>query len=458
MTLVSEILKKQRTNNSINGSSQRTFNLSSICTGNAIAQIGIGPTGIQGPPGQNGLQGPLGEKGDTGDKGHTGPIGIPGQHGQDGQDGRDGDTGYTGKTGCTGSVGNTGSTGFTGRPGDTGMTGSTGGAGPTGFTGSPGPALFTLRTLLPTNSLTFPTNNTIVKSGTDTNTQSITTWEAYNTCSLSFKLGGIYPSPNNIGVSLTGSGTIPVYGFQFLDDGTNSFSLFINGVAQVQTYLYNGIYDTFMIVVSYNHINFYKNGTPILPLNSVVNGNPNVGYYALFTIKDHLDSIQNIAFSPLGIMGNTGYTGITGITGITGPVGVTGARGSTGDGGPTGPTGRFPGYIILDKGNDIIIESTNVDNYVPIGTQSFYILTSPNQISANISGFSGGVVGQMIVVINNSGVTQTFQNEAGSSLASNRFALNSTSVAVGVNASIRFLYVNGLKVGAAVGQSRWVQL
>jgi hypothetical protein len=414
-----------------------------------------GDTGITGPTGVAGVTGHTGPFGRTGMTGCTGETGVAGFTGPTGPTGRTGTTGWTGPTGISGM---TGSTGSTGRTGVTGWTGETGMTGPTGFTGSPGPALFTLRTLLPTSSLTFPTNNVIFKSGTDTNTQSITTWEAYNTCSLSFKLGGIYPSPNNIGVSLTGSGTIPVYGFQFLDDGTNSFSLFINGVAQVQTYLYNGIYDTFMIIVSNSHINFYKNGTPVLPLNSVVNNNPNSGYYALFTIKDYCDSIQNISFSPLGVMGNTGNTGVTGITGITGMTGVTGERGSTGVTGVTGPAGEFPGYIVLDKGTDIIIESTNVDNYVPIGKQTLYMLTSPNQISANISGFSGGEVGKMLVIINNSGVTQTFQSEAGSSLANNRFVLNSTSIAVGVNASIRFVYANGLKVGGAVGQSRWVQL
>ena len=51
---------------------------------------------------------------------------------------------------------------------------------------------------------------------------------------------------------------------------------------------------------------------------------------------------------------------------------------------------------------------------------------------------------------------QTFQQEATSSLAPNRFVLGSANKTVGVNSSITFIYATGLTIGGVASQARWV--
>ncbi|NBU05636.1 MAG: collagen-like protein, partial [Sphingobacteriia bacterium] len=167
-----------------------------------------------------------------------------------GSSGATGSSGPTGPSGITGNSGPTGSTGRSGPSGATGNTGNTGNSGPTGNTGVPGPALFTLYTLNSPSSISFPRANVIQKIGNDTNVQTIMTRESYTTCCLSFQLTGLYPSPHNIGLTLNTNSEIPKYGFEFKDNGSSSFNLFINGVSDSTNYSYNGIYDVFSIIIN----------------------------------------------------------------------------------------------------------------------------------------------------------------------------------------------------------------
>jgi hypothetical protein len=112
----------------------------------------------------------------------------------------------------------------------------------------------------------------------------------------------------------------------------------------------------------------------------------------------------------------------------------------------------------MTKGTNIIIGSSIVDNYTILDNYSYYVMTSPSGISATINGFTGGTDGRLLIIINATGQSQTFFNEGASSSSSNRFSLNSASKVISNNNSISFIYVSGLTIGGAQGQSRWVQI
>jgi hypothetical protein len=146
-----------------------------------------------------------------------------------------------------------------------------------------------------------------------------------------------------------------------------------------------------------------------------------------------------------------------GVNGEPGPTGETGPPGDPGLTGATGPAGTFNGDLILTKGVDIVIASTPVNNYILIGNRSFYTLTSSNATPADIAGFSGGSLGRVLTIVNNTTVVQTFMHENAGSTAINRFSLSgSTDKPISVNGTISCIYVTGLTVGSATSQSRWV--
>ena len=338
-------------------------------------------------------------------------------------------------------MGQTGATGRTGNTGITGPAGTTGHTGQTGPTGMPGPSLFSLYAKSSPSSIIFPTGNSIQKIGLDTNVQIIATKESYVKCYLTFILNAGNPAITNNGLSLTTTSQLPTYGFQFLDDGTGKFHIFINGVASIAAYSYSPG-DMYTIMISPSFVNFFQNGVAVLPMDSVPNNYPTQPYFSIFTLKDYSDGYSNISFGPLG-EGRTGPVGYTGNTGITGC---------------TGPAGTYSGNLVFSQGT-IALTAIQTDNYALTSGFSFYtITTNPSTIAGSISGFSGGVNGTHIIIINTTTQTQVFQHETTSSIASNRLWLGGSNQSIAVNGSISFVYATGLTVNGTAGQSRWVRV
>jgi hypothetical protein len=155
---------------------------------------------------------------------------------------------------------------------------------------------------------------------------------------------------------------------------------------------------------------------------------------------------------PQGPRGFTGLTGATGATGLTGATGTTGKTGATGVTGATGPPGTFSGIVQFTQGTSIP-SAANIDDY-SLSSQSFFQITG--SVASNVNGFSNGLSGRFLIVVNNSSENQTFIEEATSSLASNRFVLGGSDKIIAVNSSITFIYVTNLTVNSVTGQSRWV--
>ena len=148
-----------------------------------------------------------------------------------------------------------------------------------------------------------------------------------------------------------------------------------------------------------------------------------------------------------------------GAAGGTGPAGPTGPPGDAGSVGPTGPkgdAGSFTGDLTMTKGIDIDVTESPVNNYILIGGHSFYLITSSNDESVNITGIATGSLGRSLTLVNTSSVVQIFIEEDVRSGASNRFVLGAENKSIYPNRSITFIYVTGLTIGAATGQSRWV--
>ena len=144
--------------------------------------------------------------------------------------------------------------------------------------------------------------------------------------------------------------------------------------------------------------------------------------------------------------------GLNGATGPTGPRGLLGPNGITG---PTGPNGAS-GELILTQGSNIP-SAININNYSLSTDASYYQITGT--IASTISGFSGGMNGQIITIVNNTNQIQTFSGEDTNSLASNRLLLNGPLTALlPINSAAQFIYVTGLTVSGNPGQSRWLLL
>jgi hypothetical protein len=165
----------------------------------------------------------------------------------------------------------------------------------------------------------------------------------------------------------------------------------------------------------------------------------------------------------ISVAGSTGPAGpagegATGPTGVAGTQGVTGATGPAGEGatGPTGPQGSTPNSIVFTEGPNIPI-TADLDNYNLANPTlySFYKLVSSTS-GQDINGFAGGVSGALLVIVNNTTNNHTFQQEAGSSLADNRFVLGVANKTIGPNQSATFVYVTGLTIGGVSPSSRWM--
>ena len=162
---------------------------------------------------------------------------------------------------------------------------------------------------------------------------------------------------------------------------------------------------------------------------------------------------------PTGFTGSTGpigYTGDTGPVGQTGPVGITGTMGITGPAGSTGPAGTYSGILVFNQ-NTIMLTSTQTDNYVLTPGYSFYMITANSlNLAGNISGFTGGVNGTYIIMVNATSQTLTFLHESTSSSSFNRLWLGGSNQSISVNGSISFMYVTGLTVDGIPNRGRWL--
>ena len=150
-----------------------------------------------------------------------------------------------------------------------------------------------------------------------------------------------------------------------------------------------------------------------------------------------------------GTTGPTGIAGIQGVTGTTGPVG-------TGATGPTGAQGPTPDSIVFTEGPNIpITADLNDYNLANPTLFSFYKLVGSSS-GQDINGFAGGVSGALLVIVNNTTNNHTFQQEALSSLANNRFVLGVANKTISPNQTATFVYVTGLTIGGVSPSSRWM--
>ena len=166
---------------------------------------------------------------------------------------------------------------------------------------------------------------------------------------------------------------------------------------------------------------------------------------------------------PTGFTGFTGFTGPTGSTGPTGPIGtgptgVTGFTGFTGHTGPVGPTGppsNLVSSLILTQGPNINVNASQVggviNNYNLSDNFSFYVATNA-LTNTNVTGFTGGIIGRILLIINNSTKNLTFVEENVSSTDTNRFSIGVSNKTININQTIMFIYAT-----VAAG-NRWTMI
>ena len=372
-----------------------------------------GPTGITGDTGPTGITGDTGCTGITGD---TGPTGITGDTGPTGTTGDTGPTGITGDTGCTGITGDTGPTGITGDTGPTGITGDTGDTGPTGTTGDTGPTG-------PTGD-TGPTGPTGISG------------DKFLASSTDNVLYGIVEG-GTVTMHITPGLSYVVGNSVLVTDVTNPFTNRFEGVVVE----YGG---GFMTIGNIKNIIGFSEGTFTSTDGFIVN----------------LDGIDG----PTGTTGSTGFTGPTGTTGTTGPIGLTG---------PTGFPGRYTGLLEFTKGPNIELESTIVNDYVLTDGLTYFDIVTLIDESSVINGFARVQEGRFVIIFNNSGYTQHFQEDAGSAVPegdseegasqfNNRFYFGigqGNLLPLNVNQSIVLFYATNITIqGYTTPQNRWIKL
>ncbi len=183
-------------------------------------------------------------------------------------------------------------------------------------------------------------------------------------------------------------------------------------------------------------------------------GAPGIGYTGTMgpTGEKGLDGLQ-------GEMGPTGPPGEGGdaYTGPTGPKGSSGEIGDTGATGPQGQNGNLTGNVVLNEGPNIMIGTQDINNYNLTDGYSYYKMkSSDDENSVSICGFMGGINGRLLIVYNDTGVNQTFVQEATTSLVSNRFLLRTPNQVIHDGQTITFLYMTGITINGVSGQNRWV--
>ena len=161
-----------------------------------------------------------------------------------------------------------------------------------------------------------------------------------------------------------------------------------------------------------------------------------------------------------GDIGPTGYTGpegigFTGYTGYTGDIGPIGYTGPIGPIGPTGPPSIFTGSILLTQGPNIDISanqiSNSINNYNINSSYSYFIAVNA-LCNSDITGFTNGTSGKLLLIINNSGKNLVFQQESTLSTDVNRFSIGASNRIIYANQSAMFIY-STVSIG-----NRWVMI
>jgi hypothetical protein len=127
--------------------------------------------------------------------------------------------------------------------------------------------------------------------------------------------------------------------------------------------------------------------------------------------------------------------------------------GSTGSTGPTGPSPTTITSLTLTQGPNINLSgiTTNLNNCNVSDGYSFYTLINAST-DVNITGFTGGVIGRILLIINNTGTNQTFKQEETSSTDINRLSLGVSNKTIGTNQTIMFIY-SSISIG-----NRWIMI
>jgi len=150
--------------------------------------------------------------------------------------------------------------------------------------------------------------------------------------------------------------------------------------------------------------------------------------------------------------GSSGSAGTTGSSGSTGTSGSAGSSGTSGMTGTSGTSGAFTGTLTFTQGTDIPSASTVNDYNISAGS----LFTITGTTASSITGFSNGVIGRYMLVVNGTDKNQTFQQENSGSLAPNRLVLGVSNKTIGINQTATFIYVGGLSIGGAPNQARWI--
>ena len=332
-----------------------------------------------------------------------------------------GSTGYTGETGSTGYTGVTGSTGYTGETGSTGYTGSTGSIGPTGISGY-------TTTLTPSNIGIIPTMTSATTSGF--------TISASREFSLLFPAWKACDGNITTAWAMNGS-TFPFYWTVQCPTQYVIWKIEISkregGSEWIDTFYFEGSNDNAnwkTLVYSTGQVSTI--GLPPSILTLLINDSTYTSY-SYFRVRCTAATGPNPGFV---------YFQMYAYTNTTAPYI-----------GPTGPSPTTITSLTLTQGSNINLSNitTTLDNCNVSDGYSFYGLVSAST-SVNITGFTGGVIGRILIIINNSGYQQTFQEEKQTSTDINRLSLGIPDKTIGTNKTITFIY-SSVSVG-----NRWIMI
>jgi hypothetical protein len=367
-----------------------------------------------------------------------GPTGFTGPEGPFGYTGASGLPGYTGPTGYAGVTGPFGYTGASGLPGYTGPTGDAGVTGPTGLQGLPGigyvPSDYVVQAIL--------NSDQTVTSGSDQLIQLVDQYDPQNWWSgppnyrFTPSIPGYYYVTLNAWWS---SGT--------LSSGQTNLQARINGnsfilvQSPITTTMGNSQGDSKLVYMNgttdYVDCTAYTSNTT----SQVLQKGTGFGSGTWFS-----GSLQTAG----SYTGPTGPFGYTGYTGPTGPFGYTGSTGYTG---AVGPTGTLTANVTFTQGPNIIGTGVDITDYnLQAGT--IFVITGTGGFT--FQSCAGGTIGRYIIFINNTTANVPFKNE-GTGADVNRFSVaTSSSITVGVNSTISFIYSTIILGGVSV--NRWVCL
>lgn len=157
-----------------------------------------------------------------------------------------------------------------------------------------------------------------------------------------------------------------------------------------------------------------------------------------------------------GSTGTRGQTGYTGATGAKGEIGATGPAGPAGPAGPVGPS--VNSYTTYTQGDNVVVSTIELSNHYLETNRTFFMITSTIGSPVSITGFSNGANGRVIVLVNNTSNSITFNEESSSSFPENRLYLGGSDFILLPNASITLMYVTNIIIEGTVGHNRWLKI